>query len=151
MHLITLHDNLKPQYAISPITNLSCLERSLYSLTRDFEKSQNKCKWFNIQSNFFIMITCNYANVDSVAHANHFIKSNWICVRDLLVFYLKTTFLNSLKIMKKSPITKNSDKGCWTSLQISSSKSARLSRRQIRHSTWGDCNSSPWWHIPWSV
>ena len=40
-------------------------------------------------------------------HTNHFIKSYKICV--YLVLYLKTTFLSSLKIMKKSLITKYSD------------------------------------------
>jgi len=32
-----------------------------------------------------------------------------VCVCDLLVLYLKTMFLSSLKIMKKSPITENSE------------------------------------------
>ena len=44
------------------------------------------------------------AKLVGVAHGNHLIKSLWIYFCDFLVLYLKTTSLNSLKIMKESPI-----------------------------------------------
>ena len=54
-------------------------------------------------------MTCICFQLVSAAHANHFIKSHrtYICV--FLLLYLKTMSLNSLKIMKKSPITEHSD------------------------------------------
>ena len=81
---------------------------SLYSLIGDFGKSQNKCKWFNIWSNFLLWW--------HIFVPNWLVPSMWIsllshieyiCV--FLVIYLKTVSLSSLKIMKKFPITEYSD------------------------------------------
>ena len=82
---------------------------SLHSLIGDFGKSKNKWKWFNIMVQFLIMMSCICAKLVSVAHANPFIKSHWIYSCVFLVLYLKSMSLSSLKIMKKSPITKYSD------------------------------------------
>ena len=49
------------------------------------------------------------AKLVGVAHANHFIESLWIYLCVFLVLYLKTTSLNSLKIIEKSLITEYSD------------------------------------------
>ena len=57
---------------------------------------------------FVIMMTCIYAKLVSAAHMNRFIKSYYIYIV-FLVLYLKTMSFRSLKIMKKSPITKYSD------------------------------------------
>ena len=58
---------------------------------------------------FLIVMTCICAKLVSDAHANHFIEAFRIYYCVFLVLYLKTTFLNNLKIMKKSPITEYSD------------------------------------------
>ena len=59
---------------------------------------------------FLIVMTCICAKLVSVAHANRFMKSHWVIFFVFLVHYLKTMFLNSLKIMKKSLITKYNDR-----------------------------------------
>ena len=53
-------------------------------------------------------MTCICAKLVSVAHSNHFIKLHRTYFLVFLVLYLKTTSLNSLEIMKKSPITEYS-------------------------------------------
>ena len=58
---------------------------------------------------FLIVMTYICATLVSDAHANRLIKSYRIYFHVFLVLYLKTTFLNSLKIMKSSPITEYSD------------------------------------------
>ena len=55
------------------------------------------------------MMTCICAKLVSVAHVNRFMKSHRVYFCVVLVLYLKVMFLNSLKIIKKSPITKYSD------------------------------------------
>ena len=57
---------------------------SLYLFIRDFEKSQNKCKQFNIQFKFLIRMTCSCANMVGAACANYFIQSH----RIFFVFFL---------------------------------------------------------------
>ena len=56
------------------------------------------------------------ARLVSVAHTNHFFKVKLIMFYDSLVLYLNTTSLNSLKVMKKSPITEYSDPIRWMRL-----------------------------------
>ena len=59
---------------------------------------------------FLIGKTCICAKLVSDAHANRFIKSCRIYFCVFIILYLKATFLNILKIMKRSSITKYSDK-----------------------------------------
>jgi hypothetical protein len=75
------------------------------------------------------MMTCICAKLVSAAHANHIIKSHWIFFCVFLVLYLKTTSLNSPKIIKKSPITEYSDRS-----SLSSSMHFGICRRV--HSLW---------------
>jgi len=63
----------------------------------------------SISGPIVIVMTCICAKLVSVAHANRFINSYWMYICVFLVLYLKTLFLSSLKIMKKSPITEYSD------------------------------------------
>ena len=63
--------------------------------------------WYLVQ--FLIMMTYICANLVSVAHANHFIRLHRTRFCVFLDLHLKTTILDSLKIMKKSPITEYSD------------------------------------------
>ena len=52
-------------------------------------------------------------------NANHFIKSHWICFCVYLFFIWKTTFSNSLKIMKKSLIIEYNDNSLrWRSVSF---------------------------------
>ena len=55
------------------------------------------------------MMTCICVKLVSDIHTNRFMKSHraYFCV--VLVLYLKTMSLNSLKIMKRSPIAEYSD------------------------------------------
>ena len=50
-------------------------------------------------------MTCICAKLVIAIHANHFISHIEYIPCAFHVLYLKTTFLNSLKIMKMSPIT----------------------------------------------
>ena len=68
--------------------------------------------WYLVQ--FLIMMTRICSKLVSAAHANHFIKSHWIYFCVFLVLYLKTTS-DSLKVMKKSPITEFSDSSSLSS------------------------------------
>ena len=47
---------------------------SLYSIIRDFGESQKKGKWFNIWSNFFVVMTCICVKLVSVVHVNQYKK-----------------------------------------------------------------------------
>ena len=69
-------------------------------------------------SQFIIVMTCICAKLVNVSHANHFIKSHRIYYCDFLVIYLQTMSLNSLKIMKKSPITEYRDLSQLKTVQI---------------------------------
>ena len=55
------------------------------------------------------MMTCICAKLVIAIHANHFISHIEYIPCAFHVLYLKTTFLNSLKIMKMSPITEYGD------------------------------------------
>ena len=52
---IPLHRIVVAQYCLCNYKMGYCMAPySLYSLIKDFEKSQNKCKWFNILSNLLL-------------------------------------------------------------------------------------------------
>ena len=91
---------------------------SLYSLIRDFEKSQNKCKWFNIWSNFLLwwhifvpnwLVSRMWIRLLSQIEYIYIYLYLFHFISFFLVLYLKTMSLSTLKVIEKSPFTKYSD------------------------------------------